>query len=130
MTANTATYVYVDPLSNGYKRFFLAKKQHNELFKYDQLHWFTRYEYYISDDRIIVNRFTHPVAIAINLILFPLSLLLHGMVNFKESWTDHKKLLNEKKHGSFLSEIVWARTNTYKKIAEIVVLQEFQLKNK
>ena len=73
---NKVQYQYVDPIKNGYKKFKLTRKQHNELFPKKQIKnrsidWKSKYEYYYNDDRIIMERLaTLPAKIFVT-ILYP-----------------------------------------------------------
>lgn len=113
-------YIYKDPLDQGYKQFKLTKKQHNKLFPNRQRTWKSRFEYYYNDNNVILHLFTSRLAIILNLILFPLSVLLNGLREFKEVAESHKKLLNEKKYGSFSSDDIWKSSDLYSEIMEVI----------
>lgn len=113
-------YIYKNPLDNGYKKFKLSKKTHNKLFKYRQIKWIDKYEYYYNDKQIIFHKFYNPLVIIFNTLLFPVSVLLYGIMNFKECWLDLKKTYNQKKYGSFSSDSIPNGSDIYKKIIDII----------
>jgi hypothetical protein len=113
-------YIYKNPLDNGYKKFKLSKKVHNQLFKHRQIKWIDRYEYYYNDKQIILHNFYNPLAIILNTIMFPISVLLNGIINIKECWLDLKKSYNQKKYGSFSSDSIYNSSDIYKKIMDII----------
>lgn len=114
------SYVYKDPLKNGYKQFRLTRKQHNKLFEYRQLKWFYKYEYYHNDESIIMHRFYNIFGIVENTLLFPLYILLEGLKNIKEVSTEFKQLFNQKKYGSFSGDDIWCDSEKYKEIMKII----------
>lgn len=118
------SYQYRDPLKQGYKKFKLTTKQHNELFKYRKKKWYSKYEYYYNENQILLHGFTNKFAIVINTILFPLIVLVNGIGNIKEIIDDFKRLYNEKKYGSFTSDHVWSVTEKYNQIMEIINKQK------
>ena len=65
-------YIYKNPLDEGYKKFKLTKKQHNQLFKHKQIKWLDKYEYYINEDGVILHRFYNWKVIILNTIFFPI----------------------------------------------------------
>lgn len=113
-------YTYEDPLTKGYSRFKLSRKQHNQLFKYRQLKWYsfltTKYEYYISPDDIRINRFVALPNIIFATILFPFMILIHGISNIKEILNEYKRAYNQKKYGSFINEHIWKTHKDYNTI--------------
>lgn len=113
-------YTYENPLDKGYKQFKLTKQQHNKIFKYRQLKWFDKYEYYYNNHTIIIHRFCNLKGIIINTLLFPVYILTHGLLNFKELLREFKELYNQKKYGSFTSDCVYKRSKTYDEIMKII----------
>lgn len=113
-------YIYQNPIDLGYKQFKLTKQQHNKLFKYRQLKWNNKYEYYYNENTIILHRFCNMQGIILNTLLFPIYVLLHGFVNFKELLNEFKRMYNQKKYGSFISDHVSKGSNIYKEIMKII----------
>jgi len=113
-------YVYENPLSNGYKQFKLSKKQHNKLFKYRQIKWYHKYEYFYSKDDVILHRFFNYKAVTLSTLLFPVSILLTGIINIKECWQDLQKMYNQKKYGAFSADQIESDTDRYDQIMEII----------
>ncbi|WP_336761318.1 hypothetical protein [Paenibacillus sp. USHLN196] len=94
-------YTYRNPVDRGYKQFKLSKKQHNYLFPKRKKKWNARYEYYYSDERVIMQQLSSYSAIVLTTVLFPVLILFAGLSNFKEAITEMKWLFNEKKYGKF-----------------------------
>lgn len=117
---NEYKYIYENPLDQGYKQFKLTKKQHNTLFKYRQIKWYDKYEYYYNDNEIILHRFTNIYAIILGTILFPIAILLEGIVNIKDTCRDYKRMCNQKKYGSFSGDNIWRDSELYKQITNII----------
>jgi hypothetical protein len=113
-------YIYKNPLENGYKQFKLTRKQHNELFKFRKLKWTDKYEYYYNDKNILIHKFASISVIILVTVLFPINLLLYGLKDINEIIEEYKKMYNQKKYGSFVSDSIWSNTDTYKEIISII----------
>lgn len=113
-------YKYTDPITNGYTKFKLTEKQHNNLFKYRQIGTGDKYEYYYNDSQIILHRFTNWKAITLTTILFPILVILHGVINYKEAWKELIGLYNQKKLGSFSGDSVQSGSEKYMEIMSII----------
>ncbi len=116
-------YVYRNPLDNGYKKFKLSKKQHNEIFKRRKIKWIDRYEYYYDDKQILLHKFYNPLVVGLSTLLFPNTVLFQGIANIKECWKDLKSLYNQKKTGSFIGDSISYKTETYDKVMDIIKLK-------
>lgn len=113
-------YVYTNPLDDGYKQFKLTKKQHNSLFKYRQIKWHDKYEYYYDEHHIILHRFINIYGIALYSLLFPAMVLLEGFANIKGVLKEYKEMYNQKKYGSFIGNNIWNDSEMYKKVMDII----------
>lgn len=113
-------YQYKDPLTSGYKRFELTKKKHNTLFKHRQIKWADKYKYYYNEKEIILHKFVNVKAVLLMTILFPLVVVLGGVINFKEIFNDTKELYRQKERGSFSGDHFQSKTDTYDKIMKII----------
>jgi hypothetical protein len=113
-------YQYKNPLDLGYTKFALSKKQHNELFPKRKMLWHDRYEYYYNEKMIMLHRFTNWKGILVNTVLFPLSVLLHGVIHFKEIWRELYRQFHQKETGDFISEHVHHQSQTYQDVMKIV----------
>jgi hypothetical protein len=114
------TYKYDNLIDMGYKQVHLTKKQHNTIVKRRKKNWKNRYEYYLNEDRIIVQEFSSKILIILSVLLYPISVLFAGLSNFKELNRDLKRLLNEKKYGSFSEEWITKNTEQYKEIIRLI----------
>jgi hypothetical protein len=113
-------YKYDDPLETGHKRFYLTKKQHNELFKFRKIRWADKYEYYYNEHHIILHKFTNMRAKILATLAFPFMIIIHGVVNFNELIKDYKRLYNEKKYGSFVSDHISKGSNKYEEVMKFI----------
>lgn len=93
-------YQYVDPRTEGYQRVRFTKAQHRRLFPGRKRSWVDRFEYYIKEDRFLMQRFMSRPAVALALLLLPISGLIHGFGK-RDFWREHADLLRQKKSGSF-----------------------------
>lgn len=113
-------YVYKDPLDSGYTQFKLSKKQHNQLFKYRQIKWCYKCEYYYDKNCIILHIFVNWKGILVTTLSLPVLILIHGLTSIKEIKKEMKELYNQKKYGSFSGDTVWSGGEKYKEIMEII----------
>ncbi|ASA22590.1 hypothetical protein [Paenibacillus donghaensis] len=124
-----SNYKYKCPTEYGYIKFQLTKEQHNSLFKYRQIKWNDKYEYYYSDQGVILHSFTNNIAIALTTILFPVLVLFAGLSNFKKCTKELKELYNQKEYGSFIRNSIHFDSNKYNEIIKIVNMKEGRIKN-
>lgn len=113
-------YVYKNPLDQGCQQFKLTRKQHNALFKYRQMKWYHRYEYYYNEHKIIMHRFVNIYGIILQTIMFPILVLLEGLGDIKQIIEEYKKLYNQKKYGSFRGDNIWSDSDKYKEIMNLI----------
>ncbi|HEY8805270.1 MAG TPA: hypothetical protein VIM42_09250 [Clostridium sp.] len=113
-------YIYKDPRDRGLIKFKISKKQHNSIFKHRKITWRDKYEYYYDDKEIIMHRFVKMPLIFLAVLLFPVIVLMTGILNIKEAFTDVKKSLNQKKYGGFSSDQLWYNTEPYKAMMKII----------
>lgn len=117
------TYVYENPLEHGYKRFKLSRKEHNNLFPVNKISIFKslkfKYEYYYSDSFIKIQTLISLPYIILATILAPIAFIFYGIVNFKELVNEYKRVYNQKKYGSFISNNIWSTTDAFKAIKQL-----------
>ncbi|OMD76872.1 MULTISPECIES: hypothetical protein [Paenibacillus] len=113
-------YKYDDLLDSGYELIHLTKKQHNSIIKRRKKNWKNRYEYYLNEDRVIMQEFSSRLLITLNIILYPILVLMAGFSNFKDLNRDLKRLFNEKKYGSFVEDWITKNTEQYKEIIRLI----------
>jgi hypothetical protein len=100
----SSTYVYKDPCQEGYVRCYMSKKEYNKLFPHYKLNWASYNEYYVSDTKILIQRFTEPFAKVIVTLLMPINIFMYGWIECKR---DLKRFWWEKKFGAFSSQGFW-----------------------
>ncbi len=115
-----SNYVYTNPLDEGYKQFNLTKKQHNKLFKYRQIKWCNKYEYYYNDNEILLHKFINLPAKILTTILFPFYSLFYGVGNIKELVQEMKEGYNQKKYGSFTGDSISYGSGKYNEVMELI----------
>lgn len=108
------TYKYVDPLTQGYKKVKITRKQHKELFENDNLNWATKLEYYIRSDQLLIHKTTNWLGMLLFTLLLPFIVLWQGVANWGEIKHEIKKQYNEKETGSFIQHVCWASKIHYK----------------
>jgi hypothetical protein len=113
-------YKYTDPIDSGFTKFKLTKKQHNEIFPKRKIKWTNKYEYYYNERTIILHEFINWKTVLLVTILFPVIILLEGLMNIKESWKDFVKLYKQKESGSFVSEHVRRDAEKYQQVMDVV----------
>lgn len=116
-------YTYENPLEHGYKRFKLSRKEHNNLFPNRKISFLSqlsfKYEYYYSDSFIKIQKFITISYITLATVLAPIAFIFYGIVNFKELATEYKRVYNQKKYGSFMSDTIWSTSTVYKAIKQL-----------
>ncbi len=112
-------YKYEDPLDRGFRKFRITKKQHNKLFKYRQIKWRDRYEYYYDDNFILLYNFTNWKAIVLFTLLFPVVLLLEGLWGVTEHY---EQLYNQKKYRTFSADSIPSGTELYDEIKRGMIM--------
>jgi len=115
------SYVYVNPESKGMKKVKISRKDHNRIFTNWKLAPVDTAEYYMDDTTLVIQRFTAPWAIILNCLLFPVAVLFHGIANYKEIVEEHKRMLNQKKYGAFVSETCYVNRGTHYKQVECLL---------
>ena len=102
-------YRYSSPTNKGLRQVYIPAKEHNKMFKNEQVNWRYRYEYYMGENEIEMHRFNTFWVKLLMIILFPVSIFWAGISNFKELVIETKRELNQKKYGSFSSITVYRR---------------------
>lgn len=118
-------YKYISPIDKGFKQFKLTKKQHNSLFKYRQIRWFDKYEYYYNDSMIELHRFYNWKVVIVSTLFFPVTLFINGIGNIKEIIKELKSMYKQKEIGSFSGDSIWKDSDTYTKVIEIINKNKF-----
>lgn len=114
------SYKYESPIDRGYKRFYLSRRLHNQLFPLYKTRWYRSYEYYWSEHDIRIDVFVSNLGIALETFGFPVNILLNGLMNTKEIFRSIRKLYGQKESGSFYSWNIWNDSETYRKVMEVV----------
>jgi len=112
-------FKYNDPLTRGYTKFKLTKKQHNEIFPKRKLNWSSSCEYYYTEDKVLIHRFVSPLAVVVNVLWFPISVVMNGLGEFKEILREYKRLFNQKQTGYFSTEFVYKDDEKFNKLKRI-----------
>lgn len=102
-------YIYKNPVENGYERINLTKKEHETIFKRKPNRM--KKEYYKRGSLYKVHYFTPWWIKAINILLYPVLVSIHGLGNIKELNEDISDLFHEKERGKFCSDSVNVKNN-------------------
>ena len=117
---SNSNYIYKNPLDEGYKQFYLTKKQNNKIFKNRQIKLCNKYEYYYNDNCILVHKFCNWKGIIANTILLPIVILVEGIGDFKEIMIEYKELYNQKKCGSFIQDNIYKDSNLFNEVIKVI----------
>lgn len=113
---NFNSYEYKDPADFGMKKVSISRKLHNEIFPKRKVKWGQRYEYYIDDDKLTMQRLTSFLGKSYIIIIAPLGIILYGAITYFKEASD---VFNEKKKGAFVKETIFkGRNGTYEKFAD------------
>lgn len=115
-------YTYIDPLKENFKKFSISKKEHNKIFKRFKLGIFQSAEYYYSEERQVfkIYKFANKFFVILNIIIFPFNLIFYGFANFKELLTAYKKMIFQKKYGSFSQQNVYSNHPEYQTLHSLL----------
>ncbi|EJG0999625.1 hypothetical protein C4G52_RS22205 [Vibrio parahaemolyticus] len=97
------SYEFQYTKENGYQQVQVSKKDHNAMFEYRQIKWYQKYEYYFNEERghFVMICLTSFPAKLVNLLGYPVMLLLHGLANYKEINQEISDQWHEKERGHF-----------------------------
>lgn len=128
-------YNYNETFKN-YRKIKISKKLHNTYFNYRQIKWYTplitSYEYFISNSNTTLEicKFTSIIGKLICTILLPFEILCHGIGNIPKLITEYKRVLFEKKYGSFVTDTKFLYYNNRETEFYIDLKKELSKKHK
>lgn len=105
-------YKYKSPTEEGYIKFKLTQKEHKDILPNRKITFFTKLDAYYKDTGVTIHYTATSLGKAIQMILFPVSVLLYGVSKLKEIVKDHRDMLFPKKYGSFTSIWVGSKKRT------------------
>lgn len=95
------SYQYRNPLDDGFTK--VPKSKHKEI-----VHRYKpkiKYEVYENETCYLIHQFEPLWVVMVNVLLLPILVIIHGVVNIKEISVDLYRLIFQKKTGRFISEI-------------------------
>jgi uncharacterized protein with ParB-like and HNH nuclease domain len=99
------TYVYKSPLDQGYTKIKVSKDKHNLIFKHPQRTFLkslvNRWDYFRKGNEVIAENVPTLFGKVLTVLLFPLFLILSGVLNYKEIIDAMKGVLSPRKYGRF-----------------------------
>lgn len=101
-------YKYECPSEKGYSRLRLKSKDKKAILKYRKNNLFQKQVWWLSGDKSHV-RVEHYVSFLgkfLGILFFPVEGLMNGFFN-RELYRDYKRLLFQKKYGSFSSDVIF-----------------------
>ena len=102
-------YEYIDPISKGFKRIKVSRKNHNQVFKYRKRSFLkdltNTTEYYENSGVILVQNVPSVFGKVLLFVFSPIVIIYHGIGN-KEIYTDIKRALFAKRYGAFTSDYI------------------------
>jgi hypothetical protein len=108
-------------VNGNYKEFKLTRKEHKYLFPKVNLTWHDIYRYYISDDNVLVIRYTSFLGKIIVTLSLPFVILINGIINIKEIWSDYVGILLPFKKGHYVTVgVSYKSSNNYKNVLEVL----------
>lgn len=104
-------YEYSNPLNNGYVKTNISKKQLNSVFKYKKGIGCKPVVFYNREKDTFLIEYLTPVWMKVlGSLTYPISVLVHGLSNYKEVWDDcFKYSWYERKYGKFTSDTIYVR---------------------
>lgn len=115
---------------NGYREAILSGKLQNKLFKYRKSSYKTKYVYFVNEDIGIIEMCAFcPVYLKIiGTLLYPVWLLLYGVINYKEINKEISDVWNEKERGKFsgdtISKTMNVNSNLYNEVLKNLKFKE------
>jgi len=107
---------------NGYLQVQVSKKDHNTIFKYRQIKWYQKYEYFLNKERghFVMIRLTSLAGKLVNILCYPVIILLHGLANYKEVNQEISDQWNEKERGKFVIDDLYKDQEGWDKLTRVV----------
>lgn len=100
-----SNYEYQDLLKEGYIKIKLTPHEQQEIFRsYNKQ---SKYEIYENENSFIRDAYEPVWIIIINIVLYPILLLIHGLSNIKEINKDICNLFNQKENGQFVRDCIF-----------------------
>jgi len=100
-----SSYKYQDLLKEGYIKIKLTPEEHKEIFRnYNRQ---SRCEVYENENSFVRDSYEPLWIIVMNILLYPILLLLHGLSNVKEINNDIRSLFNQKENGQFIRDYIF-----------------------
>ena len=111
-------YKYECPSERGYSRLRLKGKDKKTILKFRKNNLFQKQVWWLSEDKshVEVEHYATFLAKFLQILLFPIYGLMYGFFNH-ELYDDYKRLLFQKRYGSFSSDVI--NLERHKHIAQI-----------
>jgi len=116
------SYEFQYTKENGYQQVQVSKKDHNAMFEYRQIKWYQKYEYYLNEERghFVMICLTSVSAKLVNILGYPVMVLLHGLANYKDINQYLSDMWNEKERGKFSGDDSYRRQEGWDELMSIV----------
>lgn len=107
---------------NGYQQVQVSKKDHNAMFEYRQIKWYQKYEYFLNEERghFVMICLTSLPAKLVNILGYPVMVLLHGLANYKEINQEISDQWHEKERGHFSGDDSYRRQEGWDELMSVV----------
>ena len=109
-----------------YRRVYLTKKQHNQLFPKAKRHWTKRHVYCFSEKAFLVRRFQSFKLILLCWLALPLLLVWYGPSSWKELIEEYVAYMNQEGNGLYSDDVIWSSYDRYQPIRAIVTANELR----
>jgi hypothetical protein len=104
---------------------FLTGKELIQLFPNKTSYKHAYVEVYVTENQITLHYFLRNYAKVINILYYPIVILLNGISNIKNVNRDYRRMFNEKETGAFSSDIIYNKLDVddshYSKILHSLV---------
>lgn len=116
------SYVFKYTEANGFKQVNVSKRDHNQVFKNRRIKWYEKYEYFLNEetDQFVMINLTNLPAKLLSTALYPVALILNGVVNYKELNREIYNMWNQKETGSFSGDASYRRNDGWDEIMAII----------
>lgn len=116
------SYVFKYTEANGFKQVYVSRRDHNQMFKNRKIKWHEKYEYFLNQEigQFVMINLTNTPAKLLSTALYPVALILNGVVNYKELNREICRMWNQKETGSFYGDASYSRQDGWDDIMAII----------
>lgn len=103
-------YKYKDPVSDGFEKFCISRKDQDKIFEYRKSSWLFRYEFYVKDKTIKMYKIPNLLCCVISTVMYPFAVIAYGVSNYKEVYKESiLRVWFCKEYGAFSADQIYKR---------------------